>query len=104
MHAELLIHADWVIPVQPEGVLKRHSLAINGSEIAALLPRAEAETQIDAERVVELPGHALVPGLINAHTHSPMTLFRGLADDMPLMTWLNDAAGTHASGTVTAEM
>ncbi len=90
MHAELLIHADWIIPVEPEGVFERHSLAIDGSEIAALLPRAEAESQIIADTVVELPGHALIPGLINAHTHSPMTLFRGLADDMPLMTWLNE--------------
>jgi 5-methylthioadenosine/S-adenosylhomocysteine deaminase len=90
VHAELLIHADWVIPVEPEGVLERHSLAIEGSEILALLPRSEAESQIEADQVVELPGHALIPGLINTHTHTPMTLFRGLADDMPLMTWLND--------------
>ncbi len=38
----------------------------------------------------ELPGHLLIPGLINAHTHAPMTLMRGLADDLPLMSWLHD--------------
>jgi 5-methylthioadenosine/S-adenosylhomocysteine deaminase len=58
--------------------------------IAALLPRAEAEAQIEAKRVLDLPGHVLIPGLINAHTHSPMTLLRGLADDLPLMTWLHE--------------
>jgi 5-methylthioadenosine/S-adenosylhomocysteine deaminase len=65
-------------------------VAIDGSEISAILPRAEAEARIEAGEEVELPGHALIPGLINAHTHTPMTLFRGLADDMPLMTWLNE--------------
>ena len=38
---------------------------------------------------IDPPDHVLIPGLINAHTHSPMTLLRGLADDLPLMTWLN---------------
>ncbi len=39
---------------------------------------------------IELAAHALIPGLVNAHTHNPMTLMRGLADDLPLMRWLQE--------------
>lgn len=90
MQTELLIHAEWVIPVAPSGVLEQHSIAVDAGRIVAILPRAQALREIDATHVVDLPQHALIPGLINAHTHSPMSLFRGLADDMPLMTWLNE--------------
>ena len=90
MHADLLIHADWVIPVDQPGILERHSIAVADGRITAIAGRAEAEHAIEAREVVDLPGHALIPGLVNAHTHSAMTLFRGLADDLPLMSWLND--------------
>jgi len=90
VHADLLIHADWVIPVDQPGTLERHSIAIADGRITAIAGRAEAEHAIEAREVVDLPGHALIPGLVNAHTHSAMTLFRGLADDLPLMSWLND--------------
>ncbi len=91
MQAELLIHADWILPVDAsDETLAKHSLAIADGRIAALLPRTEAEAQIDATRTLDLPGHVLIPGLINAHTHSPMSLLRGLADDLPLMTWLHE--------------
>jgi len=91
MHAELLIHADWILPVDAaDSTLARHSIAVDRGRIAALLPRAQAEQQVQAQRVLELPGQVLIPGLINAHTHSPMTLLRGLADDLPLMTWLHE--------------
>jgi 5-methylthioadenosine/S-adenosylhomocysteine deaminase len=92
MQAELLIHADWILPVDATDrcLAEGHSLAVDHGRIAALLPRAEAETQIEAMRAPGSAGHALIPGLINAHTHSPMTLLRGLADDLPLMTWLHE--------------
>ena len=91
MHTETLIHAKWIIPVEPhEVVLENHSLVIADNKIKAILPTAQAREEIDAEHIVELPHHALIPGLINTHTHAAMSLFRGLADDLPLMTWLND--------------
>ena len=90
MQADLLIHSDWIIPVDRPDILEHHSIAVEDGRIAALVPTVEAKTQIDAKEQLELPGHVLIPGLINAHTHSPMALFRGLADDLPLMTWLND--------------
>ena len=86
---ETLIHARWVIPVDPRGkALEHYSLAIDDGRIAAILPAAEARQSIQARTEVELPRHALIPGLINAHTHAAMSLLRGIADDLPLMEWL----------------
>ncbi len=91
MNVDTLIHAEWIIPVDPENrVLEHHSLAVRSGRIEAILPTAEAQQRFRAEETVDLPGHALIPGLINAHTHAAMNLLRGLADDLPLMTWLNE--------------
>ncbi|MFB1487342.1 MULTISPECIES: TRZ/ATZ family hydrolase [unclassified Thiocapsa] len=91
MQAELLIHAQWVLPVDPrDRQLNDHAVAIADGRILAVLPSEEARSSIDAQRVIDLPGHLLIPGLINAHTHAAMVLMRGLADDLPLMTWLHE--------------
>jgi 5-methylthioadenosine/S-adenosylhomocysteine deaminase len=88
---ETLVHARWIVPVEPAGrVLEHHSLAIDHGRIVALLPTAEAQSRFSATEEVHLPHHALIPGLVNAHTHAAMTLLRGLADDLPLMRWLQD--------------
>lgn len=88
---DLLIEARWVIPVEPHGVvLEHHAVAVAGGRIVALLPIAEARTRYAARETCHLTEHVLIPGLINAHTHNPMTLMRGIADDLPLMTWLKD--------------
>jgi 5-methylthioadenosine/S-adenosylhomocysteine deaminase len=71
-------------------VLADHSIAVAGGRIVAVRPTAEAERSYDAAERVELPAHALIPGLVNLHTHASMTLLRGLADDLPLMVWLKD--------------
>ena len=85
---DTLIHAGWVIPIIPqEAVLSDHSLAISKGEICAIVPRSEASA-IEAEAVFDLPGHAIMPGLINCHGHAAMSLLRGYADDLPLMPWL----------------
>lgn len=88
MHVQTLIHARWVVPVAPSGVLDHHALAIEGGQIKALLPSSQAREQFTADTVVELDRHALIPGLVNAHTHAAMSLMRGMADDLPLQTWL----------------
>lgn len=86
--ADTLIHPGWIVPVLPRGtVLENHSIAISGDRITAVLPRGEAGA-ISAGRVLELPGHALMPGLVNSHGHAAMSLLRGYADDLPLMPWL----------------
>ncbi|HJU25280.1 MAG TPA: TRZ/ATZ family hydrolase [Rhodanobacteraceae bacterium] len=88
---DLLISARWIIPVEPSGaVLEEHAVAVNDGRIVAVLPAGEAGTKFAPHQRVDLREHALIPGLVNAHTHSPMTLMRGLADDMPLMTWLRE--------------
>jgi 5-methylthioadenosine/S-adenosylhomocysteine deaminase len=87
----LLIHARWVVPVEPEGaVLEEHAVAVRDGRIEALLPAREAAGRFPAYEPVLLPEHVLVPGLVNAHTHAAMTLMRGLADDLPLMRWLEE--------------
>lgn len=92
MHTvETLVHARWIVPVDPaDRVLEHHALAISHGRILALLPSAEAKSRFAAVEEVSLPRHVLIPGLINAHTHAAMTLLRGLADDLPLMQWLQD--------------
>jgi 5-methylthioadenosine/S-adenosylhomocysteine deaminase len=87
---DLLLLPAWLVPVEPAGVvLKDHGLGIRDGRIAYIGPRAEALKQ-NALQTLELPEMLLSPGLINAHGHAAMTLFRGLADDLPLMTWLHD--------------
>ena len=86
---DLLIEARWVVPVEPHAVvLENHAVAVDGDRIIALLPISEARTAYAPRERVELAEHALIPGLVNSHTHNPMTLLRGLADDLPLMVWL----------------
>ena len=86
---DLLIEAGWVVPVQPHGVvLEDHAVAISDGVIVDVLPIAQARTRYRAVRTVSRPEGALLPGLVNAHTHNPMTLLRGVADDLPLMEWL----------------
>jgi 5-methylthioadenosine/S-adenosylhomocysteine deaminase len=88
---DLLVEARWVVPVEPHAVvLEDHAVAVHHGEIVALLPIGEARAAYAPRERVVLDEHALIPGLINAHTHNPMTLLRGLADDLPLMTWLQD--------------
>ena len=89
-NVDTLLHAHWIIPVEPEGVVyEHHSLAIAAGRIAAILPQTQARARYRARLELDLPEHALIPGLINAHTHAAMSLLRGLADDLPLMDWLN---------------
>jgi 5-methylthioadenosine/S-adenosylhomocysteine deaminase len=99
--ADTLINPGWVVPVLPHGVvLENYSVALSGGCISAVVPREEA-ANIVAERVIELPGQVLLPGLINCHGHAGMSLLRGYADDQSLMPWLEQhiwpAEAAHAS-------
>ncbi|MGF6591425.1 TRZ/ATZ family hydrolase [Pseudomonas sp. 2835] len=87
---DLLLLPAWLVPVEPAGVvLKDHALGIRDGQIVFIGPRSQAQAFVATE-TRELPGCLLSPGLINAHGHAAMTLFRGLADDLPLMTWLQE--------------
>ena len=82
-----LINARWVLTLDPEQPFLEHqSIAIDKGHIAAIGP--QGSLAVEAAETIELPDHVLMPGLINAHGHASMTLFRGLADDLPLMEWL----------------
>jgi 5-methylthioadenosine/S-adenosylhomocysteine deaminase len=88
---DTLIDARWVVPVEPAGVvLDDHSVAVREGKIVAVLPTSEASARFSPAERINLGSHVLIPGLINLHTHAAMSLMRGLADDLPLMTWLQD--------------
>ena len=88
---DLLIEAGWVVPVEPHGVvLPDHAVVVTGGRIVGILPRAEAQVRFTPRQTVSRPESVLLPGLVNAHTHNPMTLMRGVADDLPLMPWLQE--------------
>jgi len=88
---DLVIQVRWIIPVEPRGaVLDHHAIAIRDGRIVALMPSADIAAHFTATRTVDRPHHILLPGLINAHTHAAMTLFRGMADDMSLERWLGE--------------
>ena len=87
---DTIISARWVIPVEPFGtILEQHAVVIQHGRILAILPATQARQQFVANETIELDDHALMPGLINSHTHASMNLLRGIADDLPLMDWLN---------------
>ncbi len=100
--AWMLIEARWVLPVEPDGVLlSDHAIVVQNGLIKAVLPTHEARARFPVAERVSLADHIVMPGLVNLHTHAAMTLLRGLADDLPLMAWLNHhiwpAEGKHAS-------
>ncbi|MGI9245109.1 MAG: TRZ/ATZ family hydrolase [Steroidobacteraceae bacterium] len=89
---DTLVCARWVVPVEPDGpVLDDHAVAIRAGRIVAVLPTAIAKLRYEARDVVERPHHAVLPGLVNAHTHAAMTLLRGRAGDLALGRWLTEA-------------
>jgi len=89
-YVDTLIEPRWIVPVEPTGVvLENHVVVIDKGTIVAIEDAALARQRYAAEEHVKLDTHIVVPGLINSHTHAAMTLFRGLADDLPLMEWLN---------------
>ncbi len=95
-HVDSIINGRWVIPVgdndkQPsDTVLENHAIVINNGSILTILPSDDAKQQFHSDSITQLDNHALIPGLVNSHTHAAMNLFRGIADDLPLMTWLNE--------------
>ncbi len=87
---DLRLDARWLIPIVPPGALPHHSLLVKNGRIEAIVPTALAARDFAAREHVSLSSHALLPGLVNAHTHAAMSLLRGIADDVPLKTWLED--------------
>lgn len=90
--ADLQIEARWVIPIEPANVtLEHHAVVIRNGVIADILPSHDARAKYLPAETVRLEHHVLMPGLVNTHTHAAMSLMRGIADDLPLMRWLEEA-------------
>ena len=80
--SQTLLLPRWLLTMKPgEDTLEHHALLIDGERIAAIGPRDELIAQHPQAARVELPEQILIPGLINGHAHSAMTLLRGVADD-----------------------
>ena len=102
---DTLILADWCIPVAPANlVLSAQAVAVIDGRIADILPAEDARRKYLPGMLLERPGHALIPGLVNVHTHAAMTLFRGLADDLALEQWLEQGIWPAEKRWVSAEM
>ncbi|MCS7131536.1 MAG: amidohydrolase, partial [Hadesarchaea archaeon] len=83
--ADILIENGIIVTMDPHRrIIKRGSLAIKGNRITAVGEKVEERGEV----IIDAKGKVVLPGLINAHTHLSMTLLRGIADDMPLMEWL----------------
>jgi 5-methylthioadenosine/S-adenosylhomocysteine deaminase len=88
--ADILITNGWVLTLDSGSrAIPGGAVAVCGERIAAV-GRAEELADWKSRRVIDARGGIIMPGLVNTHTHAAMTCFRGLADDLPLMTWLND--------------
>lgn len=98
---DTLIFAKWILTAEGTDLLEQHALAVQQGKILAIVPAAQARIDYQAQHVYELDEHLLLPGFVNAHGHAAMSLFRGMADDLPLMTWLQEhiwpAEGQHVS-------
>ena len=88
-----ILRPDWIITVNSNfEILRDYAVVVEGNLIRTLIAADEIDEleSRDAAEIIDLPGKVLMPGLVNSHTHASMTLFRGMADDLPLMDWLNN--------------
>ena len=104
-HCDILIRAGWTVTADPEfRVLENAAVAVRDGRIVAIVDRDTAAAEYQPSATIDRPDHALIPGLVNAHTHAAMTLFRGLADDQPLDAWLKSHIWPAERRNVSAEM
>ena len=88
--ADVLIYGCTVLPMNRRTAIRDGAVAIKDGKITFVGKNAFA-TNIHAEKRINAKGKAALPGLVNCHTHVPMTLFRGIAEDQPLDVWLKKA-------------
>jgi len=89
--ADLIVkHAVILTMDHNHTVIEDGAIVISGSEITAIGTTASIGQNFVAEQIIDAQDCIIIPGLINAHTHIPMSFFKGLADDLPLESWLND--------------
>jgi 5-methylthioadenosine/S-adenosylhomocysteine deaminase len=105
MHSDILIINATLLPLAagPEMIQPGYVSIKNGviTALGAMADLADADT---ADTIIDGSGQLVMPGLVNTHTHSPMTLFRGMADDLPLMAWLHEHIFPAEAKSVNPEM
>lgn len=84
----ILINGLVVTMDAQNSIVEDGGIAIKNGEVVAVGPSADIENTFTADRIIPAAGRLVMPGLVNTHTHAAMTLFRGMADDLPLDTWL----------------
>jgi len=95
LNVEQIIYGRWVIPLDTEtesdkSVLEHYAVVIDNGIIVDILSADKCRKKYQGAIEHHLDSHALLPGFINTHTHAAMSLMRGMADDLPLMDWLNN--------------
>ncbi len=88
---DILLLNGCVVTMDPDSeVLEPCGIAVRSGKIVSVGPSAKIQSLFQSEQTLDISGCVALPGLINSHTHAAMTLFRGLADDLPLMEWLQN--------------
>ncbi len=101
---DLVVTGGTVVTVDTAGrIIQTGAVAIDGTDIAAVDTAEAIAKQFHGRETIDASGQIILPGLVNTHTHAPMVLYRGLADDLPLMEWLNNYIFPAESKTVSPE-
>lgn len=88
---DLIVKGDYVLTMEPgAAILKNGAVAVHQGAIVAVGPYQQISNSYIAANTVPGTNKVLMPGMVNGHTHTSMVLFRGMADDLPLMTWLQN--------------
>jgi len=91
-HVSSIISAKWICPVRPHNLtLEDHSIVIDQGRIIDVIETKKVASLYQTYQHFQFHHHIVIPGLINAHTHAAMNLFKGFADDQPLHTWLHES-------------
>jgi 5-methylthioadenosine/S-adenosylhomocysteine deaminase len=104
MKIDSILHPSWIASVDDKNTVHHnYSVAIHEGRIHDIRPKQDILDNYASDVIINLDEQLLVPGLINTHTHTPMSLMRGLADDLPLMDWLNNHIWPTEQNFVSAE-
>jgi 5-methylthioadenosine/S-adenosylhomocysteine deaminase len=106
MRFDILITNCSILPLAPglPELIRHGYVAVKDGRVASLGTMADLGCEYAADTIIDGSGQLVMPGLVNTHTHAPMTLFRGMADDLPLMAWLHEHIFPAEAKSVNPEM